>query len=130
MTAPSEWWQYIESHAPALNPADLARLTGLHISNISRWRSGDAEPSAHAVVTVARALGRPPVEALAAAAIIDWSEVTTEVVERPITLDNYPIDELFQALATRLRALEAAHRPLAEYSFSDIVTELSTREIK
>lgn len=124
----STWWAYLENVAPTATLAALAKLTGVDAAAITRWKR-DGNPSASAVVSVARALGRPPVEALAAAGIIDWEETSVPIVERHSSLNDYSIDDLFEALAARLRDIESSNRPLSEYSLIELAAELQEREI-
>ncbi len=113
----TSWWRYIQRHAQKATNAELARMTGLEASAFSRWSKGKPA-DAQAVVTVARALRRSPVEALAAAGFITEEEAGLREV--PADLSDAEPEELFAALQDRLlRRLgetreERLHRPVIE----------------
>ena len=64
-----DWSGYVRRVASGLTQAEIAKKTGgVSTSNVGRWlRSEPGQPDANNVVAIARAFGRPPAEALAAA---------------------------------------------------------------
>ena len=66
-TGGSDWWRYVGTVTAGAAQKDIAAATGIDQSSISRWQRGTNTPRAEAVVALARAYGRSPVEALVAA---------------------------------------------------------------
>lgn len=64
-----DWSAYVRRIAAGLTQAQIAKKTGgVSTSNIGRWLRGElGQPDADNVISFARAFGRPPAEALAAA---------------------------------------------------------------
>jgi transcriptional regulator with XRE-family HTH domain len=69
------WWSYVVTVTGDATQKDIASATGIDQSSISRWQRGTNTPRAEAVVAIARAYGRSPVEALVAAGYVDSSEI-------------------------------------------------------
>jgi transcriptional regulator with XRE-family HTH domain len=69
------WWRYVMTVTGNAPQKDIASATGIDQSSISRWQRGNTTPRAEAVVALARAYGRSPVEALVAAGYLSSSEL-------------------------------------------------------
>jgi transcriptional regulator with XRE-family HTH domain len=82
---------------------DIASAAGIDQSSISRWQSGTITPRAEAVVALARAYGRSPVEALVAAGYLSSSEMgVVELTTLTGDLSGASIDSLLNELRRRL----------------------------
>src|SRR6202158_4080275 len=69
------WWRYVLTVTGNAAQKDIAAATGIDQSSISRWQRGTITPRAEAVVALARAYGRSPVEALVAAGYLSPTEL-------------------------------------------------------
>jgi transcriptional regulator with XRE-family HTH domain len=69
------WWRYVVTVTGEATQKDIAAATGIDQSSISRWQRGASTPRAEAVVALARAYKRSPVEALVAAGYLSSSEI-------------------------------------------------------
>jgi len=105
-----KWSQYVTALTEDGLQKDAADAAGIDQSSISRWKSGKlkAAPDAHKVVAFARALGRPPVEALAAASYITDSEAHDVITVRQSPADITD-DDLARELLDRLGRLRGRH---------------------
>jgi transcriptional regulator with XRE-family HTH domain len=84
---------------------DIATATGIDQSSISRWQRATNTPRAEAVVALARAYGRSPVEALVAAGYLSSSEVgVVELTTLTGDLTGVSIDSLLSELRRRVLA--------------------------
>lgn len=103
--APPEhtWWQYVVAITGGAAQKDIAAVTGLDQSSISRWQRGTNTPRAEAVVTLARAYRRSPVEALVAAGYLSSSEVgVVELTTLTGDLTGASIDSLLNEIKRRV----------------------------
>src|SRR5665213_2356012 len=73
--AQATWWRYVVTVTGDAAQKDIAAATGIDQSSISRWQRATSTPRAEAVVALARAYGRSPVEALVAAGYLSSSEL-------------------------------------------------------
>jgi transcriptional regulator with XRE-family HTH domain len=84
---------------------DIAAATGIDQSSISRWQRGTNTPRAEAVVALARAYGRSPVEALIAAGYLASDETgVVELTTLTGDLRSASIDSLLSELRRRVLA--------------------------
>lgn len=69
------WPAYIEKVSGTISRRDIARATGVSPSAVSRWFTGDTQPTdAGNVAALAMAYGRSPVEAFVAAGLLDFHD--------------------------------------------------------
>lgn len=102
------WWDYVLQVAPGEGQAEIARRVGVDRSAITRWRNG-AGADARFAIKFARAYGRPPVEALVAAGLLEPEEAdVTTVRAHAGDLSNR---ELIAELDRRLEAGTNVVRP-------------------
>lgn len=95
------WAEYVRRVTAHLTQAQTGQKAGIHAAAIGRWLRGDTDaPRAESVVSFARALGLPPVEALVAAGYINANEATHAVTVRT-TIADYSDVELLQELTRR-----------------------------
>lgn len=103
------WWRYVVTVTGNATQKDIAVTSGIDQSSISRWQSGTITPRAEAVVALARAYGRSPVEALVAAGYLSSTEVgVVELTTLTGDLSGASIDSLLNELRRRLLAASAA----------------------
>lgn len=98
------WAQYVRRATAGTTQVQLALVTGVAQTAIGRWLRGDtAAPCAESVVAFARAIGKPPVEALVAAGYLLPSEAAQRIeVTHP--LSDYSTDDLLEELRRRTLA--------------------------
>lgn len=100
------WWDYVQRITGRAQQNEIADATGVEQSSISRWKLGKTRPKADAVVAVARAYNRAPVEALVAAGYLKEDEVSG-VIEITASLDDLPEQDLLDAIRRRFRGPQA-----------------------
>ena len=95
------WAQYVRRATQGTTQAQLALVTGVAQTAIGRWLRGETEaPRAESVVGFARAIGKPPVEALVAAGYLTPSEAAQHIeVLNP--LSDVATDDLLEELRRR-----------------------------
>jgi transcriptional regulator with XRE-family HTH domain len=99
------WWQYVVTVTGNAAQKDIATATGIDQSSISRWQRGTNTPRAEAVVALARAYGRSPVEALVAAGYLASDELgVVELTTLTGDLRGASIDSLLSELRRRVLA--------------------------
>lgn len=100
------WWEYVQrvsAHAPN---KDIAAVTAMDASAITRWKKGE-KPRAESVVAFARGYRRPAVEALLAAGYLTQEDLEPQTVEiRGSAADLTDID-----LLTEMQRRLAANDP-------------------
>ncbi|MDP9166236.1 MAG: helix-turn-helix domain-containing protein [Actinomycetota bacterium] len=100
------WGKYVGTVTGNATQKDIAATTGLDQSSISRWQNGSHTPRAEAVVCLARAYGRSPVEALVAAGYLNSDELgVVELTTITGDLTGASIDSLLTELRRRLLAV-------------------------
>jgi transcriptional regulator with XRE-family HTH domain len=105
VTEDATWWRYVGTVTGNAAQKDIAAATGIDQSSISRWQRGTNTPRAEAVVALARAYGRSPVEALVAAGYLSSSELgVVELTTLTGDLTGASIDSLLSELRRRLLA--------------------------
>jgi transcriptional regulator with XRE-family HTH domain len=109
------WWRYVMTVTGNAPQKDIAGATGIDQSSISRWQRGNTTPRAEAVVALARAYGRSPVEALVAAGYLSSSELgVVELTTLTGDLTGASIDSLLSEIRRRVLAAspdDAQHWP-------------------
>lgn len=99
------WWQYVATITGNAAQKEIAAATGIDQSSISRWQRGSITPRAEAVVSLARAYGRSPVEALVAAGYLSSDELgVVELTTLTGDLTGASIDSLLSELRRRVLA--------------------------
>ena len=99
------WWQYVGAVTGNAAQKDVAGATGIDQSSISRWQRGTNTPRAEAVVALARAYGRSPVEALVAAGYLSGDELgVAELTTLTGDLRGASVDCLLSELRRRVLA--------------------------
>jgi transcriptional regulator with XRE-family HTH domain len=99
------WWQYVVTISGNATQKDIARATDIDQSSISRWQRGAITPRAEAVVALARAYGRSPVEALVAAGYVTSDEIgVVELTTLTGDLRGASIDSLLSEVRRRVLA--------------------------
>jgi transcriptional regulator with XRE-family HTH domain len=99
------WWQYVVTVTGNAAQKEIANATGIDQSSISRWQRGTNNPRAEAVVALARAYGRSPVEALVAAGYLLSDELgVVELTTLTGDLRSASIDSLLSELRRRVLA--------------------------
>jgi transcriptional regulator with XRE-family HTH domain len=99
------WWRYVQTVTDSAAQKDIAAATGIDQSSISRWQRGTNTPRAEAVVALARAYGRSPVEALVAAGYLSSSELgVVEMTTLTGDLSGASIDSLLSEIRRRVLA--------------------------
>lgn len=99
------WWRYVVTVTGNAVQKDIAAATGIDQSSISRWQRATNTPRAEAVVALARAYGRSPVEALVAAGYLSSDEVgVVELTTLTGDLTKMSIDSLLSEVRRRVRA--------------------------
>jgi transcriptional regulator with XRE-family HTH domain len=102
--ADQAWWRYVVTVTGNAAQKDIASATGIDQSSISRWQRGTT-PRAEAVVALARAYRRSPVEALVAAGYLSSNEVgVVELTTLTGDLSGASIDSLLNEIRRRLLA--------------------------
>jgi transcriptional regulator with XRE-family HTH domain len=103
--ADATWWRYVVLLTGDAAQKDIAAATGIDQSSISRWQRGTNTPRAEAVVALARAYGRSPVEALVAAGYLSSSELgVVELTTLTGDLSRVSIDSLLSEIRRRVLA--------------------------
>jgi transcriptional regulator with XRE-family HTH domain len=101
--AQATWWPYVLTVTGNATQKDIAAATGIDQSSISRWQRGTNTPRAEAVVALARAYGRSPVEALVAAGYLSSSELgVVEMTTLTGDLSGASIDSLLSEIRRRV----------------------------
>lgn len=99
------WWNYVGVVTDKAAQKDIAAATGIDQSSISRWQRGTNTPRAEAVVVLARAYGRSPVEALVAAGYLTSGEHgVMELTTLTGALRSASIDSLLNEVRNRVLA--------------------------
>jgi transcriptional regulator with XRE-family HTH domain len=97
------WWRYVVTVTGGATQKDIAALTGIDQSSISRWQRGTNTPRAEAVVALARAYSRSPVEALVAAGYLTAYELgVVELTTLTGDLTGASIDSLLSEVRRRV----------------------------
>ena len=101
------WPEYLRRIAAGHTQAQIAGRIGIGRLSVYNWLQGKTRPKAETVITVARVFGRPPVEALLAAAYLRDEELN-QAVEVRVSPRDLPAEEIAAEVHRRLAALEEA----------------------
>ena len=99
------WPQYLRRISGGATQAQIAERIGLGRLSVYNWLHGKTQPKAETVMTVARAYGRSPIEALLAAAYLRGDEVRLPI-ERRSSPTDIGADELAAEVRRRMVALQ------------------------
>lgn len=99
------WPQYLRRISGGATQAQIAERIGLGRLSVYNWLHGKTQPKAETVMTVARAYGRSPIEALLAAAYLRGDEVRLPIERRSSPAD-IGADELAAEVRRRIVALQ------------------------
>ena len=94
------WTEYVGRVTKGVPRKIIAEVTGIDPSGLSRWSSGH-QPSAEKVVSFARGLGQPPIEALIAAGYLEPQEAAG-AIEVMRSREDLSDSELLIELGNRL----------------------------
>lgn len=98
----SKWWNYIVHITNGDAQTEIAARAKIQQSSLSRWKGGDPVRADQAI-KVARAYGRPPIEALIAAGFLYRDEVDIPIhVQTNPALGDIDTAALFRELGRRI----------------------------
>lgn len=92
------WWTYVQRVAEGASAREIARRSGIGQTSVNRWQTSDPKPES--VRAFAHAYGRPVMEALIAAGIVDKDDA--EVRELPADLSSVSTEALLAELRRRI----------------------------
>ena len=98
------WPEYVRRISGPATQAQIAERIGIGRLSVCNWLHGKTRPKAETVITVARAFGRPPVEALLAAAYLRADEID-QPVEVRVSPRDLPTEEIAAEVHRRLMTL-------------------------
>lgn len=99
----NRWWDYVSAITPNASGKQIAEWSGIDAASVSRWKTGQSGVSADAAVRLARAAGRPPIEALVVAGFLEPDEVE-QLVPNPIPIRDLTDDDLLDEVRRRMSA--------------------------
>ncbi len=102
----NKWWAYVQQRTTGATQKAISEETGIEQTVLSRWKLGRNRPDAQNVIQFARAMGRPPMEALVAAGYLGSQEVG-EVVEVAMSATDLAVDDLIEEMRRRIGTAEA-----------------------
>lgn len=102
----NKWWAYVQQRTTGATQKAISEETGIEQTVLSRWKLGRNRPDAQNVIQFARAIGRPPMEALVAAGYLGSQEVG-EVVEVAMSATDLAVDDLIEEMRRRIATAEA-----------------------
>lgn len=95
------WPEYVRRISGRATQAQIAERIGIGRLSVCNWLHGKTRPKAETVITVARAFGRPPVEALLAAGYLRADEIDRPVEVR-VSPRHLPTEEIAAEVHRRL----------------------------
>lgn len=95
------WAEYVKRVTPGMTQADIAAAADIDQTGVSRWLNGRTVPRMESVTRFARALGRSPVEALAAAGYITLEEAGLKP-DLVISIRELATDDLVAEIRRRI----------------------------
>ncbi|QDH92311.1 immunity repressor [Gordonia phage Spooky] len=112
----NKWWAYVQQRTTGATQKAISEETGIEQTVLSRWKLGRNRPDAQNVIQFARAMGRPPMEALVAAGYLGSQEVG-DVVEVAMSATDLAVDDLIEEMRRRIATAEA------QSAFIDALTQ-------
>ena len=103
--APESWPQYLRRISGGLTQAQIAERIGIGRLSVCNWLLGKTQPKAETVISVARAFGRSPVEALVVASYLGSDEIG-DPIDIQVSLENVLGDMLAAEVHRRLARLD------------------------
>jgi len=103
-TTSMTWYTWLDRISHDDNPTTIARRIKTPASTVTRWRDGST-PSPTQAAAVARAYGRPVLEAFVAAGFLTEQEARV----RPTKPSDLTAHELLDELRVRINRLEMSH---------------------
>jgi len=97
----TQWSQYLQHIAAGLSGREIAVRVGATDAKVSYWKTGRRLPNVAECIQVARAFGRPPLEALIGAGYLDAGDVSDTVTIEHRTIEEFSDTELAQELLRR-----------------------------
>jgi transcriptional regulator with XRE-family HTH domain len=104
--APETWPEYLRRISGGATQAQIAERIGIGRLSVCNWLHGKTQPKAETVISVARAFGRSPVEALVVASYLGTEEVG-DPVEVSVSLEQVLGELLGAEVVRRLTRLES-----------------------
>lgn len=80
------WWDYVQRVSTRATNKGIAAAAGCDPSTVSHWKNGE-RPRADVVISLARAYGRSPQEALIAAGYLTEEDLSQKVLVRESLAD-------------------------------------------
>ena len=104
--APETWPEYLRRISGGATQAQIAERIGIGRLSVCNWLQGKTQPKAETVISVARAFGRSPVEALVVAAYLGTDEVG-DPIEVSVSLEQVLGELLGAEVLRRLNRLDS-----------------------
>ena len=104
--APETWPEYLRRISAGATQAKIAERIGIGRLSVCNWLHGKTLPKAETVITVARAFGRSPIEALVVASYLGTDEVG-DPVQVSVSLEQVLGELLGAEVLRRLNRLES-----------------------
>lgn len=95
------WLEWLRTNTRGISPKEIAAAAGIDRSGVSRWLDGSVTPKVENIVSFARNIGKPPVEALVAAGYLTRADAAA-VIEVSEPLSARPDEELLAEVAARM----------------------------
>lgn len=99
------WPEYLRRITRGQTQAQIATCIGIGRLSVCNWLHGKTRPKAETVLTVARAYGRSPIEALLAASYLGLDELD-HAVDLRTSVRDLSADNIADEVRRRLVALE------------------------
>lgn len=108
--APETWPEYLRRIGGGSTQAQMAERIGIGRLSVCNWLHGKTQPKAETAITVARAYGRSPIEALIVARYLAADEAGHPIAIH-VSLEDVSGEVLGTELARRLVALDGRRWP-------------------
>lgn len=95
------WAEYVRRVTRSMSQTEIAEKSGVAQTAVGRWLRGDTgAPRAESVVAFARAVGKPPIEALIAAGYLEPDEACG-IASVQSSIRDFTTDELLNEVRRR-----------------------------